>query len=437
MDRQRSSSEFLSSGGLGTIAADSVDWQEVRNHFVLRNDMIYMNSGTEGTMPRRVLERYSSYNWDWAKSPSYYFFDSRRLGVRDYQRANREAIGRFIGADWADICLTNNTTMGLAMALLGLPLEPGDEILTSDQEHWSLLSPLTLLEKRGINIVYVPIELPLKNGHSVIDAFRTKIRARTKVIAISHIAWSTGARLPIRRLCKLADKEGIITVIDGAHALGALSLDLSALQCDFYAASGHKWLNGPPGTGVLYIRDAAANPRRLVTILAENIPKIEEQSICTQLQVRGCNNTPGFAGMTDSAAFADDIGRDVIEHRILDLSGHVKQRVLEVWGAAALFSPDPASLNLCSGITSFVPSSDPAAACNRNFIDMVVNRLWSECRIYVRWVPIPKSVQSGDLRFGIRVSTNIFNTKCEIDRLIAETRKIALDLTTSGGDGAY
>ena len=369
MHRQRSNSGFLSSSGsLGTISPDLVDWQEVRDRFLLRDDMIYMNCGTEGSMPRRVLGRYSGYNSDWAKSPSYYFFNDRKLGARDYQQANRQAIGQFIGANWTNICLTNNTTMGLAMALLGLRLKLGDKILTSDQEHWSLVSPLALLGKRGVTVDYVPIAVPVKNGRSVVEAFKARITKRTKVIAVSHITWSTGTRLPVQRLCKLAKDKGIVTVVDGAHALGALSLNVAQIGCDFYATSGHKWLNGPPGTGVLYIRDAHPDRGNFDPILAEKIPGIEQQPIGTQLQIRGCNNTAGFSGMVDSAAFADEVGRDMIERRILALSAYTKRRVKDAWGTGALFSPDPESPELSSGMTSFVPSRDTAAAFNGNFI---------------------------------------------------------------------
>lgn len=433
MDRKHSTCEPLSSDSSGIISTDLVDWQQLRDHFVLPDDMIYMNCGTEGSMPRRILENYRSYNLDWAKSPSYYFFDNQKLGARKYQEANRTAIGQFIGAKGADICLTNNTTMGLAMVLLGLPLKQGDVVLTTDQEHWSLISPLTFLSKRGIQTNYVKIDVPLKNDESVVKAFEAKISDRTRVIVVSHITWSTGTRLPIRQLCELARnrKKKIITVIDGAHALGALSLDMTKLGCDFYATSGHKWLNGPPGTGLLYIRKADTNPHKLVPVLAEAIPGIDKEPISTHLQARGCNNTAGFAAMTDAAAFASDIGRDVIERRILDLSTYTKSRVIKKWGEVALFSPLPDSPDMGSGMTSFVPSSDPRKARNRGFIDAVVNKLWCESQIYVRSVPIPTPTPPGnDTSYAIRVCTSIFNNCSQIDRMIAETHRI-----TSQGRG--
>ena len=137
-------------------------------------------------------------------------------------------------------------------------------------------------------MIKVPVQVPLKDGSSVIDAFRARITERTKVIAVSHITWGTGAQLPVQKLCTFAKENRIVTVIDAAHALGALSLDVTNQGCDFYASSGHKWLNGPPGTGVLYIRDAGTNPSKLVPILSENIPGIADQPISTQLQPRSC-----------------------------------------------------------------------------------------------------------------------------------------------------
>jgi isopenicillin-N epimerase len=415
--------EFISGAAVGGAQVDSTDWQEVRHRFVLRDDMIYMNCGTEGSMPRRILERYNQYNSDWAKSPSYYFFDDRKLGARAYQQANREAMGQFIGANGKDICLTNNTTMGLAFVLLGLRFNRGDEILTSDQEHWSLLSPLGVLRGRGQKIGVVPIDVPLKDPCSVVEAFKARITKRTKAIAVSHVTWSTGTQLPIQSLCELAKDQGIITVIDGAHALGALALNVAQLGCDFYAASGHKWLNGPPGTGVLYIRDAA-DRRDLVPIIAENIPAIGNEPISSKLQIRGCNNTAGFAAMIDAAAFANELGRDTIERRILALCAYTKRLVIATWGPGALFGPAADLPELSSGITSFVPSANVAAA-NGKFINALVNELWNESRIYVRSVSTPTLAQPENSRYAIRVSTNIFNSFCEVDRLIAETSRIA------------
>lgn len=407
---------------------EEVDWQAVRAHFVLPSDTIYMNSGSEGSMPRLTLDRYASENLTWAQTPSYCFFDSPRLG--EYQQLNRTAIARFVNADPIEIVLTNNTTMGLAMALLGLPLAAGDEILTTDQEHWSLLAPLTLLQKRWkINFTQLTVATPLKDAESIVDTFHNAITPRTKVIALSHITWTTGTRFPVEQVCALAASRGIVTVIDGAHALGMLPLDLSAIGCDFYACSGHKWLNGPPGTGVLYIRYAAVNPTKLWPILSESTPVLGQYPISTDLQIRGCNNTAGFAAMVESAMFAAEIGREAIEQHILAMSAHVKRRVVDTWGDAALFSPTADRPKLGSGMTSFVPSTDPAAGLDSKFINAVVSALWSRARIYVRssQFPAPPGMPGSTL-YTIRASTNIFNDISQIETFIDATRSIAASL---------
>jgi hypothetical protein len=154
-------------------------------------------------------------------------------------------------------------------------------------------------------------------------------------------------------------------------------------------------------------------------------PGIADQPISTQLQIRGCNDSVAFAGMVESAAFADELGRDVIKSRILELSAYTKRCVMEAWGTDALFSPKPNSLDLCSGMISFVPSRNPAAGLDLKFMNEVVNALWSQSRIYVRSIPFPSPLQSGKDHYAIRVSTNIFNSFYEIDRLINETCRIA------------
>lgn len=409
---------------LGTLTPP-VNWQAVRSEFVLPTSLTYMNAGSEGSMPIPTLECYERENRRWASNPSYSFFDDPRLG--ELQQVNRAETGRFVGADALDLCLTNNTTMGLAMALYGLPWAAGDEVIISDQDTWSLVSPLMILQDRcGIKFIVVPIPVPLKDPESVVAAFRGAITKRTKVIAFSHITWTTGSRFPVQALCSLARENGIATVIDGAHALGTLALNLTALGCDFYACSGHKWLCGPPGTGVLYIRQAPLNPWKILPVLTEQMPVRDQYPISTNLQIRGCNNGPGFAAMLRAAAFQDEIGRDVVERRILELNAYLKRRVIDIWGAAALFSPAPGAPELSSGMATFVPAKEQAAALDQAFINSVVSALLSQNHIYVRTIPFSDFAQyPGKTLYAIRASTHIFNDFSEIDALIENALRIA------------
>jgi L-cysteine/cystine lyase len=149
----------------------------------------------------------------------------------------RERMAGWLGCDSDELVLTHSTTDGVNTVLAGLELGPGDEVLTSDAEHPGLLAPLAIARQRcGFDVRIVPFgELAGAVGPS------------TKLVATCHISWVTGEVLD-------AGAIGVPLLLDGAQGLGAVPLDVHALGCDFYAASGQKWLCGPNGTGYLYVR---------------------------------------------------------------------------------------------------------------------------------------------------------------------------------------
>ena len=172
---------------------------------------------------------------------------------------NRERNRRFaamaaeiFGADSDEIALTHSATEGLGTALMGMTWSPGDEIITTFEEHPGLLLPLALLARRfGVITRYANIG---DGSSAVIEALASRITSRTRVIAVSHVLWSTGAVLPLREISQLARQHGVMVVVDGAQSAGQVPVDLHALDVDAYAMAGQKWLCGPEGTGLLYVR---------------------------------------------------------------------------------------------------------------------------------------------------------------------------------------
>ncbi|MDF2759049.1 MAG: cysteine desulfurase, partial [Thermomicrobiales bacterium] len=172
---------------------------------------------------------------------------------------NRERNRRFaamaaeiFGADGDEIALTHSATEGLGTALMGMTWSPGDEIITTFEEHPGLLLPLALLARRfGVVTRYAEIG----NGSTgVVEALASRITTRTRVIAVSHVLWSTGAVLPLREISQLARQYEVMVVVDGAQSAGQVPADLHAMGIDAYAMAGQKWLCGPEGTGLLYVR---------------------------------------------------------------------------------------------------------------------------------------------------------------------------------------
>jgi L-cysteine/cystine lyase len=172
---------------------------------------------------------------------------------------NRERNRRFaamaaaiFGADDGEIALTHSATEGLGTALMGMTWSPGDEVISTFEEHPGLLLPLALLARRyGVVTRYADIG---DGSSGVVEALANQITSRTRVIAVSHVLWSTGAVLPLREISELAQQHELLVVIDGAQSAGQVPVDLHALGIDAYAMAGQKWLCGPEATGLLYVR---------------------------------------------------------------------------------------------------------------------------------------------------------------------------------------
>ena len=158
---------------------------------------------------------------------------------------NRERNRRFaamaatiFGADADEIALTHSATEGLGTALMGMTWSPGDEIITTFQEHPGLMLPIALLARRfGVVTRYADIG---DGASGVVEALACRITSRTRVIAVSHVLWSTGAVLPLREISALARQHELMVVIDGAQSAGQVPVDLHAMGIDAYAMAGQK-----------------------------------------------------------------------------------------------------------------------------------------------------------------------------------------------------
>jgi isopenicillin-N epimerase len=396
---------------------DELFWAFVRLQFVLKPGLIYMNSGTEGSMPRCVLFNLSKCAKEFAENP----WDTLTDGVLGLSMTEtRTKVAEFLGAEIEEIVMTTNTTEGMSFTANGLDLEEGDEVLTTLHEHSAGLCCWELLrERRNVTVTQVELPTPADNKYEIISAFEDAITAQTKVMSFCHINYTTGLRMPVKELCKLAQDHGIISVVDGAHAIGMINFNLHELGCDFYACSPHKWLNAPPGTGVLYMRESAQD------LLW---PTVTEASAsrggANVFQLRGQQCTPAFACVTDVVDFQNSIGKDKIEGRILALSTYLKEKIIENWGEEKLFSPKNEELS--SGLVSFNPFDDHYEGTGGKLSNLS-KELYNN-NIVTRTVGFKDSFSDAKKKRGLRVSTNIFNNYNEIDILISTIKTIITDL---------
>ncbi len=214
------------------------DASAFRAQFPVFERLAYLNAGTEGPVPRSAAEavhRQIDLEASEGRCGRPYF--ERVMGLASDLRAG---YARVLGCEPSQVALTGSTTDGVNTVIAGLDLRPGDEILTSDEEHPGLLAPLGLARRRhGVKVRMVPFaELP------------GEVSPSTRLVACSHVSWVSGRVVDTRALAA----AGAPVLLDAAQAIGAVPVDVRALGCDFYAASGQKWLCGAEGSGCLYVR---------------------------------------------------------------------------------------------------------------------------------------------------------------------------------------
>ena len=232
-------------------SASLVVGKALREQFLLDPEIIFLNHGSFGACPRPVFETYQNWQLELERQPVE-FLARRHDALLDEARAHLDA---YVGADGDNLVFVPNATVGINVVARSLPLEPGDEILTTDHEYGALNMTWQFgCEPCGARYVPVHIPLPVTTPEAMVETFWEAVTPRTKIIFLSHITSPTALTFPVKAIIDRARAAGILTVIDGAHAPGQIPLDLTALGADFYAGNCHKWLCSPKGAGFLYAR---------------------------------------------------------------------------------------------------------------------------------------------------------------------------------------
>ena len=215
-----------------------MDAETFRSEFPVLERLAYMNAGTEGPVPRRAAEvarERIELETSGGRCGRPYF-----EGLMGLASELRAAYARALGCEPEQVALTGSTTDGVNTVIGGLDLKPGDEILTSDEEHPGLLAPLGRARVRhGVTIRIVPL-----------TQLASEVRPETRLVACSHVSWVGGQVADVSALVA----SGVPVLLDAAQAVGAIPVDVHELGVDFYAGSGQKWLCGPEGSGCLYVR---------------------------------------------------------------------------------------------------------------------------------------------------------------------------------------
>ena len=224
--------------------------ETVRSGMPSSRRAVYLNAGTWGPLPTRAADAMRARVDD---------VESRgRIGSAGYaefgriREGARAAFAESVSSDPERIALTHSTSGAMNLVLGGLAFAPGDEIVTTDNEHPGLLEPLAALTRRSGVVVRVAEAL---QGSDPLDAIASQIGSRTRLVALSHVLWANGRILPLRAISEAAHAAGAPLLVDGAQGVGAVDVDPVALGVDAYAGTGQKWLCGPNVVGFLWLAD--------------------------------------------------------------------------------------------------------------------------------------------------------------------------------------
>ncbi len=302
---------------------------ELGELFLLRPDVIYLNHGAQGACARPVFEAYQRWQLEFERQPAEF---TRRHGGT--VREAREALAGYLGTDADNLVYVVNATMGMNIVARSLPLEAGDQVLSTDHEYGAIERTWEFnCARRGAVFVRQPIPYPPRSPEEVVEAVWAGVTERTRVLTFSHITSPTATILPARELVRRAREAGIITVIDGAHAPGQVPLSLDELGVDFYTGNCHKWMMTPKGSAFLYARPEVQDLLEpLVVSWGWHNERLHGPHFVDEQQLQGTRDLSAFLAVPSAIEFMDRYGWDDVRRRCHELAAYARQQVARITG---------------------------------------------------------------------------------------------------------
>ncbi len=329
--------------------------------------------------------------------------DTQWLRWAETTRRLRTQAAELIGAQTAEIALVPNTTTGLGMVAEGWPWQEGDNVVTLANEFPSNLYPWMNLASRGVEARLVPVE----DGIVDLDRLDDHIDERTRIVSVSWVGFASGWRLALAEVTALCRRKDVRLMVDAIQGLGVFPIDVDQLGIDFLAADGHKWLLGPEGAGILYVRRDLQDQMRTIGVGWNSVQAAHDFSHI-ELKLRpdatrwegGSTNMAGMIGLQASIDLLQRMGvsksRSSVADQVLSLTDYLCGRLSDV--GAQLISPRHEGHR--SGIVTFTPPG---------------HRPPSEVRSHLLTAGVVVSCRGG----GIRVAPHGYNNRDDVERLIS------------------
>lgn len=376
-------------------------WRLVKRQFPLEAGLLYCNAANVCPASRAVLDRHAEFLRDFEANPSF----QNRLKYEGLRTTARAKIARTLRVKPDEITITRNTSEGSNLIVHGLNLKPGDEVVVYDHNHPSNLDSWRVRAAReGFTLKTIAMTVPAASRQQLLDITAKAITSKTRVIAITHLTSTTGVLFPAREIASMARAKNIWVHLDGAQTFGSLDVDLSAIGCDSYTASAHKWLMGPLEAGVMFIRAERSSEVWPSVVSAGWKDDLRGGE---RLEVFGQRDDPRLVALDSALDFIQLIGTAQIEARVRRLATALKTELQKMPKVKLRTNLEP---ELSGGVVKAMIGSGPQKA--------PYDLLWDKHRVATSMTP------SGD-SMGIRFSAHIYNTMDEVGQIAEAVRAVA------------
>ncbi len=375
----------------------------MRALFALDPGIAFLNNGSFGACPLRVLEVQDAIRREMERQPVAFFADMAPPRIREAAGA----LARFLGTAPEDTVFVENATAGMNAVLRSLSFAPGDEVLATDHVYGAVRNVLAHLERsRGIRVVEAPLPWPARGEDEVVAAVEAGFGPRTRLLLLDHVASRSALVLPVARLAALARARGVPVLVDGAHAPGLLALDVPALGADWYVGNCHKWLFAPKGAGFLWARREAQD-----MLVPGVVSHGHGGGLAASFDWIGTRDLSSWLAVPAGIAFLEGIGAERLRARNHALALAMAETLAAAWGTEV--GAPRAMLSAMAPVR--VPGAQEASwEAGR----ALRRRLWEEHRVEVPVMPV------GDALW-VRISAQAFNVPQDYRRLASALPALA------------
>nr|MBI1232499.1 aminotransferase class V-fold PLP-dependent enzyme [Cytophagales bacterium] len=389
------------------IAANEDYWSVVqRGYTASSSPVMNLNNGGVSPSPLVVQQAVERYNLLSNQAPSYYMWRILDQG----REPLREKLALLGGCDPEEIAVNRNATEALNTVIFGLDLSKGDEVIGCVQDYPNMMQAWRQRQDReGIVYKQLSFDFPIENDDTIVEAYRSAITSKTKIIHVTHVINWVGQIMPVQKISRMAHERGVEVVVDGAHSFGLLDFKIPELEGDYFGTSLHKYLSAPIGSGMLWIKEDKI--AKVWPLLCNGDPR---SANIRKFETLGTRSFPIEQGIGEALNFHNAIGAKRKEERVRYLKNYWAEKAQQISGVKLHTSLLPAYSCAIAGVS--IEGLTPQE---------LGNKLLEKFKIHTT------SIVYGNINC-VRVSPHVYTSLDDLDRFVYALGKIAAERVLPG-----